>query len=99
MAPRKISDKWDLSRIPENWHFTKAHANAVYKKATLESRTRSLPGVPQGWRRMKIGGEWYYFVNGYHANRDRFAFAKDLWNVHGFKVHGTQDGDIYVRRK
>ena len=99
MPPRKITEMWDLSRIPENWKFTKAHANSVYKKATLESRTKSLPGVPQGWRRMKIGGEWYYFVNGYHANRDRFAFAKDLWHVHGFKVHGTQDGDIYVRRK
>jgi len=94
-----ISKKWELARIPENWQFTKAHANGVYKRAVAESRMRSKPGLPQEYRRMKIGGEWYYWVSAFYGNHDRFRFTKDLWHEYGFKVHGTADGDIYVRRK
>ena len=94
-----ISKKWEMERIPENWQFTKARANGVYKRVVAESRTRSKPGLPQEYRRMKIGGEIYYWVSAFYGNHDRFLFTKDLWHEHGFKVHGTRDGDIYVRRK
>jgi hypothetical protein len=94
-----ISQKWSMSRIPDNWIFTKSHANGIYKRVVSESKTKSSPGAPQEYRRKRIGGEWYYWVSAFYGNRDRFAFTKDLWHVHGFKVHGTPDGDIYVRRK
>lgn len=97
-----ISKKWDLNRIPQNWIFTKTHANGVYKNAISKSRTfisQLSPGASSDFIRTKIKGDWFYWVASYIGNHDRFTFTKDLWSSYGFKVHGTQNGDIYVRRK
>jgi len=83
----------------ERWHFTKAQADARYKRAIKEARVPPPPGVPKDYLRKKIKGEWYYFVAAYLGAYDRYSYVRDLWKKYGYKVHSKFPGEIYVRKK
>ena len=96
-----ISKKWDLTRIPENWLFTKSKEESMYKNAITKPKQKMPQGVPEDYLKTKIGGNWYYAVvftaRSDMLSDDRFAIAKDQWQGYGYKVH-ARNGVLYVRK-
>lgn len=95
----KIGQKWDLSKIPDSWFFSKSEANARYKKAISRSNKPQNPGVPRSYLKKKVNGKWFYRVS-FIQSSERRNFERDLWASYGFYTHYDSkfDDGFYVRR-
>lgn len=83
----------------ERWHFTKAQANAMYKKAIAASKKKPIQGIPETYIKVDVGGMAYYRVCHLANPGDRMRYERELWTKYGFKTiaYPSQDG-FYVRR-
>jgi hypothetical protein len=84
----------------ERWHFTKAQANAMYKKAIVTARKKPIQGIPESYMKVEVGGQGtFYRVCHLQNPSDRMRYERELWDKYGFKTisYSSQDG-FYVRR-
>jgi len=89
-----------ISRTNEEyWHFTKAQANAMYKKAIATAKKKPIQGIPEDYMKVEVNGDWFYRVN-YLSPGSQRDYIRDLWAQYGYLTYYKPkyyDG-IYVRR-